>query len=390
MAVNEKGYIRPSYDELLESRILQAQELFGENIDTSNSSPLGKFIRLAVQDLADAYEAQEIIYYARFPNTATGHNLDRLMPFAQITRNPPTRAEHEIKFTGTANHEIEVGFLVGTTGDETFYLVNPVTLDESGVGTGIVQCTELGTSGNVQLGKITEIINPDADVLAIQHTDIITLAEDEESDAELRKRFSVTLAGAGSGTAAAIRGAVMRVGGVKSCLIVENKEATTDADGRPPNSFEVYVYAPDTLNQEIGEAIFSKKPLGIKSHGDIAVTVLDVTGKEQTVNFSHVAEIGLHIKVVVEKDTHFELDGEEQIKTALVSYVENLGSGEDVIFTRLYKCIFGVAGVKDVSELSISNDGASYASTNIIIGPDEVATLSAADIEIEVTTYADS
>lgn len=90
--VNEQGYYRPTYDELLAGRIAQAQELFGEDIDTSNASPLGKFIRLSVQDLADAYEAQEIIYYSRFPHTATGQNLDRLMPFAGITRNPATRA----------------------------------------------------------------------------------------------------------------------------------------------------------------------------------------------------------------------------------------------------------------------------------------------------------
>ena len=96
MAVNEKGYIRPTYDELLEARIAQAQELFGDDIDTSDASPPGKFIRLAVQDLADAYEAQEIIYYARFPNTATGQNLDRLMPFAGISRNPATRASHTV------------------------------------------------------------------------------------------------------------------------------------------------------------------------------------------------------------------------------------------------------------------------------------------------------
>lgn len=390
MPINEQGYIRLTYDELLADRITLAQELFGEDIDTSDASALGKFIRLSVQDLADAYEAQEILYYGRFPNTATGQNLDRLLPFAGITRNPPTRAEHEIQFTGTANHEIPVGFLVGTTGDETFYLVNPVTLDESGVGTGIVQCTELGSIGNVKLGAITEITNPDVNVLAIKHTDIITVAEDEETDVDLRKRFAIAVEGSGSGTAAAIRGAVMRVNGVKSCLIVVNKESVADAEGRPPQSFEVYVHAPETANQGVGEAIFSRKPLGIKAVGDTTVTVLDITNQEQTVSFSHVSEVVLHIKMTVQKDTHWEMDGEEQIKTALVGYVESLGAGEDVIFTRLYKSIFGVAGVVDVSELSISKDGADYQSGNIAISNAQVATLSADNITVEVNAYADS
>ena len=387
--VNERGYYRPTYDELLAGRIAQAQELFGEDIDTSNTSPLGKFIRLSVQDLADAYEAQEIIYYSRFPHTATGQNLDRLMPFAGITRNPATRAEHTIKFTGTANHVIPVGFLVGTTGEEEFYLVNAITLDENGVGSGTVQCTELGTIGNVKLGAITEIINPDVDVSAIEHTDIVTVAEEEESDADLRARFDVAIEGSGSGTASAIRGAVMRINGVRSCLIVENDSGVTDANGIPPHSFEAYVYAPATLNQQIGAAIFSKKPLGIKSHGTSGVNVVDVSGNTQVVYFSPVSEVAVYMKVSVKTDTHFELNGVEQIKTALLTYVNNLKNGEDVIFTSLYQYIFQVSGVRDVASLMLSGDGTQYAAANISVGTDKVASLRSDDIAIEVSAYED-
>lgn len=389
MAISEKGYVRPSYEELLETRIALAQELFGEDIDTSNSSPLGKFIRLAVQDLADAYEDQELIYYARFPHTATGHNLDRLMPFASISRNPATRAEHEIKFHGTAEHEIDVGFLVGTTGDEQFYLVNPVVLDANGEGVGLVQCTEAGTVGNVTLGAITEIINPDVNVLSIEHTNIAELGLDTESDADLRKRFEEAIAGSGSATAAAIRGNVMRVNGVRGCLVVENKENETDSDGRPPHSFEVYVHASESLDQEVAEAIFDKKPLGVKSFGDVSVDVNDASGGTQTVHFSRVVETPLYIKVVVATDSYFELDGVAQIKTALIQYVGGLTTGEDVVYTSLFKHIFGVTGVKDVTSLGLSTDGSTYNTNNIFMAADRIATVDAENIAVEVTAYAD-
>lgn len=389
MPVNEKGYLRPTYDDILADRITLAQELFGEDIDTSSTSALGKFIRLTVQDLADAYEAQEIIYYARFPNTATGQSLDRLMPFAGITRNAPTRAEHEVKFTGTPNYKIESGFLVGTTKEEEFFLVNPVTLDEDGVGTGIVQCTELGTVGNVQLGTITEIINPSVDVLSVEHTSIETLGKETETDEELRERFSIAIAGTGSGTPTAIRGAVMRISGVTGCLVVANDTSETDDDGRPPHSFEVYVYAPETLNQEIAETIFSKKPLGIQTVGDVSVSVEDVSGSTQTIKFSRVAETVLYIKAKIAVDSDFEQDGAEQIQTALSEQINKLSVGEDVIFTSLYKHIFGVVGVRDVLTLGISTDGATYGTTNIVMDESSIARTSEANIQIEVTSYAD-
>ena len=388
--VNENGYLRPTYEELLEARIAQAQELFGEDIDTADDSPLGKFIRLAVQDLADAYEAQEVIYYSRFPNTATGQNLDRLMPFANITRNPATRAEHEITFTGTAGYEVPVGFLVGTTGDEEFYLANPLVLDENGSGVGTVVCTELGEAGNVDLGAITEIINPDANVEAIEHTDIVEFGEEEETDEALRARFSTAIEGSGSGTVAAIRGAVMRVEGVNSCTVVENATNETDSAGRPAHSFETFVYAPESATQDVAEAIYSKKPLGIQTYGTTSADVVNVSGQTVTVYFSRVAETALYIKMTIATDTHFELDGVEQIKTALMEYISGLSSGEDVIYTSLYKHIFEVAGVKDVTALTLSTNGASYSAGNVIAGNNEVITLDAENIAIEVTSYADA
>ena len=389
MAINDQGYLRPTYDELLAARIALAQELFGEDIDTSNSSSLGKFIRLSVQDAAAQYEENEISYYSHFPHTATGQSLDRLMPFASISRNPATRAEHEVKFTGETNYTIQVGFLVSTTEDEEFYLVNPVTLDENGEGTGVVQCTELGTVGNVPLGSITEIVNPDANVLTVVHTGVETLGEDTETDVELRARFDIALSGSGSGTASAIRGAVMRINGVGSCAVVENDTNSVDTAGRPAHSFEVYVHAPESLDQEIAEAIFSKKPVGIPTYGSVSNVVFDVAGNEKTIYFSRVAELAVHIKVTIAKDTHFEIDGVEQIKTALAEYVNGLNSGDDVIFANLYKHIFGVAGVKDVTSLSVSADGSTFKSENIKVGTNNIARLDVANITVEVTSYAD-
>lgn len=385
--VNEKGYVRPTYDELLESRIEQARGLFGEDIDISNNSPLGKFIRLAVQDLADAYESQEIIYYSRFPNTATGHSLDRLMPFAGISRNPATPAEHLVWFHGTAGAEVPVGFLVGTVGDEEFYLVNSVTLGENGVASGIVQCTEAGIVGNVPNGSITEIVNPDVNVLRVEHAGIQQYGKEAETDEELRERFYSAIEGSGSGTMASIRGAVMRVNGVTGCLIAENPENEEDEEGRPPHSFEVYVKAPSTLDQEIGEAIFAKKPFGIKCVGDVAVSVTDVSGGVQTVYFSRVVETEIYILLTVVVDSLFESDGEDKVKEALVSHVNSLGTGEDVVYTRLYKCLYAVPGVVDVPMLTIGQYSDHFMNASIPIAQDSIANLSASNINLSVVRY---
>ena len=384
MALDERGFIRPTYDEILQDRITQAKELFGEDIDTSERTALGKFIRLAVYDLAKAWESLELCYYARFPNTATGVNLDRLCPFAGISRNPATYAEHEITITGEPAYEVPVGFLVGTRAGVQFYLVNPITLDENGSGTGFVACVEAGEIGNVTLGSITEIINPDSFVTGIKHANIVHIGEEVESDVDLRQRFAVAIYGTGNSTAESIRGEIMRISGVTDCALVENFESSADADGRPPHSFECYVTAPESADAAIAQAIFDKKPLGIKTHGTTTVTVLSNNGDEVNINFTHTPKLEIHVKVSIKKDDRFPTDGIEQIKSAIIAYINTLGIGESVLYTALVAKIHGVSGVKEITTLVLSTDGVIFSSGNVAISKAQTASADADNITVEV------
>ncbi len=93
------GLERPTYDDILQSQIQRCKKLFGEDIDTSELSVLGKYIRIAAYDISQAYEDLEATYYARYPNTASGINLDRLCPYAGITRNPAIAATRKVEIT---------------------------------------------------------------------------------------------------------------------------------------------------------------------------------------------------------------------------------------------------------------------------------------------------
>ena len=120
--LTDKGFYRPTYDELLEAQQKRARQLLGEDVDTSNLSVLGKYIRINVDDFDKLWQTLEQVYYARFPNTSTGVSLERLCTFAGITRNPATHAKHLIRITGTEGTVIEGGFLVATDRNEqTFH-----------------------------------------------------------------------------------------------------------------------------------------------------------------------------------------------------------------------------------------------------------------------------
>lgn len=384
MPLLAEGYMRPTYNDLLTAQVERAKQLFGEDIDTSEQTPLGKYIRLNVYDLAEAYEVNEKVYYSRFPNTAEGTALDRLMPFAGITRNAPTAARHIIKIIGTAGETVPVGFLVDTSDDITFYLMHDTVIGEDGTVEAIFECEELGEIGNVPIGAIVNIVNPELNVDDIEHVGIDTIARNEESDAELRERFSMTIAGAGSGTVNSIRGEIMRINGVYGCIIAVNEGDTTDADGRPPRSFECYVLADDSLNNQIAEAIYAKKPLGIKTHGDIAVEVTGDLGTKSTVCFSKSAEVVVAVKIAVKVSNLFPDNGIEQIQKAVADHINSLSNGDDVIRTSLYSYIHGVEGVVETTTLTLSVDGGEYSEQNVICDAEDVARTTTGAIEVEV------
>ena len=100
MPLLDTGYIRPTYEEILAEKIQRTKEIFGENISTDEKTPLGKFLRINAYDQAQEYEDIGAVYFARFPNTATGESLDRLCVFGGISRNPATEAQHTIQVYG--------------------------------------------------------------------------------------------------------------------------------------------------------------------------------------------------------------------------------------------------------------------------------------------------
>ena len=381
-ALTETGFKRPLYEDLLNEQINRAKALFGEDINTEETSVLGKFIRMQVYDLSKAYEELEMCYYARFPNTAVGVSLDRLCVYAGITRHPPTAAVHTITITGTAGALISSGFVVGTVDGLTFTTTTNELLDENGTLTINVYCTELGTVGNVAVGEITEIINPSAKVTGITHTAIYSAAVNEETDVELRERFTQGIRGTGSGTLSSVRAAILAVDNVKDCMIIENATDET-VDGRPPHSFECVVSAPITQKNAIAQTIFDKKPIGIATVGSTSDYATDNSGHWHLTYFSFVENVEITVNVKVKIGDTFATDGAEQIRTAIYNKINSLAMGDDVIYTSLYSSIFSVDGVVDVETLELSTNGSTFVTENITVAPTQIAIPKTITIEVE-------
>lgn len=369
MALTEKGYKRETFEDVLSDLTLKAQELFGEDIDTSEQTPLGKIINIMAYSRAKANEEAELIYYSRFPNTASDINLDRLCPYVGITRNVATPAQYEVTVTGEAGTVIPLEFLVGTESGVQYWNTTEVTIAEGETTCNIVvECTENGTIGNVLVDEITEIINPEAGIDSVKGLAVVSVGTDEESDYELRERILEAGEGGGSCNESSIRASILKVPTVTSATVIVNDTDIEDEYGNLPRSIACYVAGGENYSYEIGEAIFASKPTGIKTNGTISVDVLDNGGHKHEIKYNNMRSITVYVQISITTNKYFEGEvGYEQIKENITNYINSLGFGEDVILSSLYGYIYSVSGVAKVDSLLMSTDGSTYTSDDIEI-----------------------
>lgn len=381
--ITETGYYRPTFDDITEDLVLKAKELWGEDIETDDTTFLGKLIELIAYGRAKDHENAEAIYYSGFPNTAIYTGLDRLCPLSGTRRNVATPARYIVKVTGESGTTIPFGFLVATESGIEFYNTSEVTIaEEETTCEIIVECTIAGTTGNVTVSDITEVINPEAGIESIEGVNVVVAGEDEESDYNLRMRLSAIGEGSGSCNESSIRGALLRVPTVTSAQAFVNNSDEADELGTPPHSIACYVAGGEDYQQEIGQAIFKTAPCGIPLHGTITVNVVDEGGFNHEIKYNEFGTVHVSVKVSVATSVYFEGEkGKDEIKENIKNHIDKLGFGNDVVLTELYGFIYSVKGVEKVPSLTLSTDGITYNTNDVDVSSLECALC----VDVEVT-----
>lgn len=366
----------------------QARELFGEDADLSDRTPLGKFIYLQAQQRAEDNELAEHVYNSRFVDTSEGTTLEgNVKPF--VKRMKWLKAKGTVIVDLNKGAKVNVGDLFRTPYNVYFKALDSISALEDGNYQLTVEALEYGVIGNVEPNDINIIVNPQNGINSVTNPDAFLNGQDEESDEELQDRYYASLGKLGARRIESIEANVLdEVEGVRSCRVIENETMEVDEDGRPPKSFETVVLG--GLDELIARKILELKPGGIQPYGSTVVEITDNRGIAHHIGFTRAATVSIFVKVNVRKGSNYPLNGDEQVKQQIVRYVggtyenatyDGVGMSEDVILARLESRLFAVEGVVDVRvELSIDND--TFTQENVAIAFPEVAETDSSKIEV--------
>lgn len=388
MALTNKGYKRETYTEILARLENKAKELFGENTNTSQRSALGMILRVMAWALSLVHQDVEQVYYSAYRHTAEGKQLDYLLPYAGITRNPATAAYGMVTFTGTPGERIPLGTTV-TKGDVLYQTIEEKWIAPNGAVDIEVMCEELGTIGNADIGEINQLLNPMQHVMNVRNPIAITNGRERESDVDARKRADEAQEGIGWSTVSAIRSKLRDNPDIRAVYIDNNATNHTNEYGTPMRAFQCFVLGGQ--DEDIAQAIMDKKAAGVQAYGTTTLELLDDAGEPQLISFTRAEIIQVYARLTLRTNIDFPTDGQRQVKDALVRYVggidtestvhAGLAMGENVVITKLIAAVYQVEGVDDV-DIELSTNNKTFAPKNLEMRKSQIAQLSANSIEV--------
>lgn len=220
--------------------------------------------------------------------------------------------------------------------------------------------------------------------------DLSSTGRDAENDTELRARRVKALATPGAGTLAAIRTGVLTVAGVSDASALENITLVTDSNGLPGKSFEIIVQG--GVDQDIRDNILLKKPAGIMAFGTVPGTAVDSEGNSFSISFSRPVTIDLVIDITLDIiPSVYPDDGDTQVINAMISQIDKLGVGDDVITLPVGCAPLDIAGVKNVTVFKIAEaPGPATSNPGVLpLEARELARLLTVNVTITKTTFID-
>lgn len=374
--VTERGFVPRTYDEILEDFKAKAREVFGSDVDLSDTSPLLKLLQIYALELHNLWQQLEAVYYSAYLHTASGDSLDDVVALLGFRREPARRATGTVTFSRSTPADRDVVIPKGTRvatsdGSVVFRTTGAVTLaaGETSVDAP-VEAEEPGAKGNVAANTITKLIDPVTGIESVNNTEPTSGGRDKETDAALRLRVWRQLAGAGRGTLAAIKASVAKVEGVRAVKVEENDTMNdgTASGGLPPKSFRVTVHGGD--DDAVAQAIFDAKPAGIRAYGDVVGTAYDQDGNAYTIHFARPTVVPIYVDVSITSDG--SAISTQDVKDAVKAYVNGLGIGDDVIYAKVVAAVMNIPGVVDAT-VYIDTTSPPAGQNNIAIGDAEVA-----------------
>lgn len=322
------------------------KSIYGVDINLDANSPDGQMINLFAQAKIDILDLISSVYNSFSPTAAIGVALDQRCALNGIVRKGATKTTVMVQVTtdrivnliGVLSNT-GTPFTVSDGAGNKFFLTNDTTTI-SGVNS-LHFTAEIAGAIEVSVSTITNIETITLGVLSVTNTGGPLIAgTDEETDAALRFRRSVSVSNPSSGYLDGLTGALLALNEVAYVKVYENNTDVTDAHGIPPHS--IWCIIDGGVSADIARTIYERRNAGCGMYYGTGST--GPTGPAKTVSLTQIN--GFDINIKYSEAAYYDL----YIALVVTSLTNTHSIDETFIKNKILENI--VYGINDVADYS--------------------------------------
>ncbi|WP_061244846.1 baseplate J/gp47 family protein [Leptospira noguchii] len=382
------GFVIKDRDAIKSDLISLAQSpgIFGLDEDVSPHSVLGMFIELIAESQFELWQALESNYNDSYIDTSSGIALDRIVRLKGVNRKSAQSEKATLTIHGLDYATIPKGFLIGTSKGIQYKSIEEKTI-LSGSASVQFEAVIPGLAQRVAPNTLNVFVNPNSDFYTVTNSQSSSGGSEEEADPELLSRYlELVTTEKNSGAIAYIKAQIENESSIVSCLIRENKLGVP-LDGISANSLHFVIDGGS--DDFVASLIYRYKPASIGLIGLIQRTVDD-----NLIYFDRPSDLSIFAKVEIWKNSSFDNNSIQFIKTAIVKTVggidtiagvnyvyKGLGTGRNVVAWPIYSAIGNVTGVENLL-IQLGTNSGSTNSNLVSVQPTQVAKVFTANIQV--------
>lgn len=385
--IDATGMHIPTYADIRDDLISKMKEIFGNDIYIDEDSQDYQQISIFAKKIFDTNALALLTYNNRTVNTAIGVGLDNLCAIAGIVRKAATYSTAQLTLTGAPTTVITSGKASDKDDEHIWNLPASVVIPESGTITVEATCNDAGDI-TVSSNTITKIITPVFGWYSVVNNFNGSGGTNEETDAELRGRYALATAAPSETVFESIIASVSAVEGVKRIRAYENDTGTVNSLGHPPHSITLVVEGGD--DTDVVTEIYFKKTPGCLTNGTTTVPIVSLSGNTTNISFYRPTYKTVYVKVSLKKLSSYNDEYANDIKKAIVDYINNLEIAETVYRSVLWSIATGqMKSIQSPSfsvlNVQTSTDGVSYTDTDISVLFNEASQIDLDKVTVEVS-----
>lgn len=349
------------------------KQVYGSDIILTSDTMDGQWIGIQAQALFDVMEITALVYNSFSPTSALSDALDKNVRINGITRKGATYSMCDVIITGAQGTLIKDGSIKDTL-NRVWNLPSLVTIPETGEITVTATASESGEWSALP-NTLTIINTPTRGWQKVTNESEASVGTLAETDADLRRRQSTSVALPSQSILNGMIGAVATIDGVTRYRAYENDTNDTDDNGITAHSTCMVIEGGNA--EDIANAIITHKTCGSGTYGDTSVLVKDRYGLETNIMFQRPKYNRIKIELTIKPLTGYVNTFAGEIKQRLNQYINNLGIGEPIYIARLIPpvlaCNSNSTDTFDIVSIKAAKDEDDLATANIDIAFDSAA-----------------